>query len=233
MKNRILSLLTALVLLLAMIIPASATFADELVSMPDLTKKGSLKLHMDVDGVALNSGSLKLYRVATVTQVKEDVFDFLLLDVLAAAGATLDTRDLYDGVQAQRLLDVSREALPEPLTAPIADGEAVFQDLDAGLYLVWQGAADACDGYDPIHPFLISVPRWQNGAYTMYVEADPKVPFHTEPTEPTEPPPPPPPHLPQTGQLNWPIPAMAIAGAVLLVLGWILLAGRKRAGHAE
>jgi LPXTG-motif cell wall-anchored protein len=39
--------------------------------------------------------------------------------------------------------------------------------------------------------------------------------------------------LPQTGQLNWPIPAMAIAGAVLLVLGWILLAGRKRAGHAE
>ena len=46
-------------------------------------------------------------------------------------------------------------------------------------------------------------------------------------------PPPPPPDLPQTGQLNWPIPTMAIAGAVLLVLGWILLAGRKRVDHEE
>ena len=233
MKNRILSLLTALVLLLAMFIPVSAARADEPVTMPDLTKKGSLALTMDVDGEPLNSGSLNLCRVATVTLVKEHVYDFQLLEAFAAAGATLDTDDLYDGVQSERLLDVAREVLTEYTTVPIEDGKAFFKDLDAGLYLVWQNADDACNGYDPIHPFLISVPRWQNGAYTMYVTADPKVPFHREPTEPTEPPPPPPPDVPQTGQLNWPIPVMTVAGAVLLVIGWILLAGRKRAGHEE
>lgn len=36
------------------------------------------------------------------------------------------------------------------------------------------------------------------------------------------------PKLPQTGQLNWPIPAITIAGLVLFVTGWILCFGRKR-----
>ena len=34
-------------------------------------------------------------------------------------------------------------------------------------------------------------------------------------------------------KMNWPIPVMAVAGTVLLVVGCILLAGRKRAGHEE
>ena len=233
MKNRILSLATALVLLFAMVISASAALADEPVTMPDLTKEGSLRLTMDVAGEPLTDGYLNVYRVADVVLVSEHVYDFRLLDSLASAGATLDTQDLYDGAQSDALLEIAREVLPEYLRAPIEEGQVYFPDLETGLYLVWQADADASTGYDPIHPFLISVPRWQNGAYTLYVDADPKVPLHTEPTEPPPPPPPPPPELPQTGQLNWPIPAMAAAGAVLLIVGWILLAGRKRAGNEE
>ena len=233
MNKRITVLLAALVLLLASFIPASAAAADALPA-PDLTEKGSLELTMDVDGVILDSGKLHLYQVATLVPMGGVVYDFQLLDVLSAAGATLDTEDLYDGAQSERLLAAAQNAMPNGYMAtPIADGKARFENLDAGLYLVWQDKAGACEGYDPIHPFLISVPRLQDGAYTMHVVADPKVPLHTEPTPPPPPPPPPPPDIPQTGQMNWPIPVMAVAGTVLLVIGCILLAGRKRAGHEE
>ena len=57
---------------------------------------------------------------------------------------------------------------------------------------------------------------------------EPEVPTEpTEPTEPPPPPPPPPPHLPQTGQLNWPIPVMAMMGCAMFVLGVFLYSGRK------
>lgn len=231
MKNRILSLLMALGLVFALAVNASAS--DIPVVMPDLDRKGSLSFTMDVDGVPLDTGLLNLYYVATVVQMEGDRYDFRLVDELADDGAKLDTKDLYDDVQAEKLLEASKRVLPEYRSAFIVDGNAFFADLDAGLYLVWQADKDASDGYAAIQPFLISVPRWQNGAYAMHVEADPKVPFVSEPTEPTEPPPPPPPELPQTGQLNWPVPVMAVAGMTLFALGWCLCLRRKRIENEE
>ena len=51
-----------------------------------------------------------------------------------------------------------------------------------------------------------------------------------ETTAATEPPPTEPgePDLPQTGQLNWPIPLMAVAGLGFFVVGWTLCFGKKR-----
>ena len=224
MKNRILSLLLALMLMFVFAVNVSA--ASEPVVMPDLTRKGSLSFKMDVDGVPLTDGKLNLYYVATIAEVEEDWFDFSLIDALAETGLRLDTDDLYDSVQSQRLLQYSKNILGEKyITAPIENGRSDFKNLDTGLYLVWQNEEDASEGYAAFEPFLISVPRWQNGAYTLYVEADPKVPI--ESTPPPPPPPPPPPHIPPTGQLNWPIPVMAFAGIVLFVWGWILCLGRK------
>ena len=119
MKNRILSLATALVLLFAMVISASAALADEPVTMPDLTKEGSLRLTMDVAGEPLTDGYLNVYRVADVVLVSDHVYDFRLLDTLASAGATLDTQDLYDGAQSEALLEIAQEVLPEYLRTPI------------------------------------------------------------------------------------------------------------------
>jgi hypothetical protein len=231
MYNRILAVLLALVLVFAFAVNASAS--DIPMEIPDLDRKGSLTFTMDVDGVPLDTGSLNVYYVANIIQVEEDRYDFRLVKELADAGAKLDTRDLYDGVQAEKLLEASKRVLPNYLTAFIVDGRVSFTDLDAGLYLVWQNEEDASDGYAAIHPFLISVPRWQNGAYAMHVDADPKVPFETEPTTPPPPPPPPPPHLPQTGQLNWPVPVMAITGVMLFVTGWALCLRRKRIADEE
>lgn len=231
MHNRILSILMALTMLFACAVKTSAT--GESVVMPDLTQKGSLTFTMDVEGMPLDSGRLNLYYVATVDLMTHKQYDFHLLDALIAAGGSLDTQNLYDDAQAWDLLTVAQDALGQYLTQPIRDGKACFTGLTAGLYLVWQDPEDASEGYDAIAPFLISVPKWQNGNYEMDVVADPKVPFIPETLPPPPPPPPPPPELPQTGQLNWPVPVMALSGAVLLILGCILCAGRKRCGSEK
>ena len=232
MYNRILSILVALSLLFACAVKTSA-MAQESATMPDLTQKGSLTFTMDVEGVPLDSGSLNLYYVATVTLMTHKQYDFRLVDALAAAGGRLNTQDLYDDEQAWDLLIVAQDALEQYLTQPIRDGKACFTELEAGLYLAWQSPDDASEGYDAIAPFLISLPKWQNGAYVMDVDAKPKVPFIPETTEPPPTPPTTPPDIPQTGQLNWPVPVMGLAGAVLLILGSILCAGRKRCGREK
>jgi hypothetical protein len=230
MYNRIWTVLVTLCLLFALTVNASATEADPL---PDLTRKGSLSFTMEVDGVPLDSGRLNLYHVATISRTSQQQYAFTLLDALAGAGATLDPENLYDGAQAQRLLTCAQTVFDSYLSKPIENGQVHFADLEAGLYLVWQRPEDASAGYDAIAPFLISIPKWQDGDYTFHVQAHPKVPIETEPTPPPPPPPSPPPDLPQTGQLNWPVPVMAMAGVTLLIVGWILCAGRKRCGHEK
>ena len=132
-----------------------------------------------------------------------------------------------DPAVAKSLLKLVDKKSLSRITTPIAKGQAVFSDLPVGLYLVWQNEDDADEGFSAIQPFLISVPKLQDGEYVLDVVAKPKVPLETEPTEPTEPPPPPPPNLPQTGQLNWPIPVMAMMGCAMFVLGVFLYSGRK------
>ena len=84
-------------------------------------------------------------------------------------------------------------------------------------------------------PVLVSVPFMdpKTGEYTYDVDATvkPAVIRETEPT-PTPSPSPTPtpgPKLPQTGQLNWPIPVLAGAGVFFILLGlWLLGSDRRR-----
>ena len=77
-------------------------------------------------------------------------------------------------------------------------------------------------------------------------EPDPTDPKPTEPDttepnptdpEPTSPKPTQPqpdePKLPQTGQLNWPVPIFVVSGMTLFVIGWILRFGRKKEQYEE
>ena len=220
MKKRILFLLLTVVLLCGLSIPVHAAHP-----VPDLSQNGSLTFSVELDGTQLDGGALNLYRVGDIRE-NDGNYNFRLIEALQSRD--LLPEEVSDPALAQDLLTRAKPLNLTKITAPIRNGKAVFDTLPVGLYLVWQSKADATDGYDAIHPFLISIPRFQNGEYILDVVATPKVPLETEPTEPTTPPPPPPPHLPQTGQLNWPIPIMAVSGAVLFVVGWILCAGRKR-----
>lgn len=224
MVKRIIAMLVMLRLIGCLAIPAFAAHP-----VPDLSKKGSITFVMSLDGELLDGGKLNLYRVGDIAE-EDGNYSFALTDPLDGSDLTLD--DVSDPALAQELLTLAKAVKLEKITAPIEDGAAVFTELPVGLYLVFQNKGDATRGFSPIQPFLISIPRFQNGDYELEIVAKPKVPLETAPTEPSTPPstppPSPPPNLPQTGQLNWPVPVMAILGCVLFVLGFILCIDRKR-----
>lgn len=106
----------------------------------------------------------------------------------------------------------------------ISGGAVVFSDLKPGLYLIVQN--EAADGYKAAAPFLVSVPLYENGTYVYEVDASPKMSILTEEPAPEIPDEPSEPvtdrTLPQTGQLNWPVPALAMLGMCIFVAGWML-----------
>lgn len=222
MKNRILSALLALILMSALIIHASAVHP-----VPDLSQNGSLTFEMELDGTALDNGNLNLYKVGEIAEDDGNYF-FQLIDE-----REITKESQIDENLAKEMLTLAKEMSLVKLTAPIEEGSAEFADLPVGLYVVWQDEKDATKGLFPIQPFLISVPRFQDGTYELDVLAKPKNAPETIPPESTEPPPPPPPKLPQTGQLNWPVPVMALTGTMLFVMGWILCMSRKRISNEK
>ena len=190
--------------------------------VPDLSKNGSITFVMDWNGELLDSGSLNLSQIGQVAE-NDGNYSFALIEALA--GSDLSLESLEDPLLAEELLTLAKVMELDKITAPIEEGAAVFQDLAPGLYVVWQDEADASQGFAAISPFLISMPKYQNGEYVLDVIANPKVPLETAP--PTTQPPGDP-SLPQTGQLNWPVPVLAISGAVLFIFGFVLWTGRKR-----
>ena len=192
----------------------------------DPDKQCSITFLLEFDSTPLDGGSLTLYRVG---QISEDSDGFVLVDSLPQDGPDLE--NLQDPELAETLIDLALVNKLPPHTAPISDGKAVFSDLMSGVYVVSQSSGQETVGYAPINPFLISMPQWQSNTYVYDLTASPKVPLVPSPTEPTQPQPTEPvdtPDLPQTGQLNWPVPLMAILGLALFGIGWILFFGSKR-----
>ena len=195
---------------------------------PDLTRTGSITFTLVWEEAPIDSGALTLYQVGTVAPVN-DTYAYVPVEALADA-AHLD--DLTAPELARDLARLVQERELSGVTAPIRHGEAVFTDLTLGVYLVTQEPEDACDGFAPISPFLITVPQYADGVYIYDIAAQPKVPLHTEPTEPpsTDPTKPTEPNLPQTGQLHWPVPVLAVSGITIFLLGWAMRT-RKREHH--
>lgn len=217
MKNKILSFLLVLLFISMLTVQAFATHP-----VPELDENGSLTFVMDLDGVPLDNGSLNLYKVGEIAEEDGDYFFQLI------TGRTITLEKEIDQTLAEKLLSKAGEKFSTKWTAPIKNGKAIFAELPVGLYVVWQDVEDATVGLQPIRPFLISVPRFQNGAYELDVVAKPKNAPETIPPEPTEPTKPPSGEkLPQTGQLTWPIPLLAMMGVTIFVLGWWMCFGRR------
>lgn len=102
--------------------------------------------------------------------------------------------------------------------------ETKFENLSEGTYLIIKE--------DVIVPFLVTVPMMVDGVEVYDIETFPKTSPETpdilekkEPEDTT-------PsrgggRLPQTGQLNWPIPVMAVSGLLLFVAGWCICFRKK------
>lgn len=234
-------LLIVLVMLFGMTMNLSA---NEIL---DINRSGSITFSMNYDQDSMEGGSLTIYRVGAIEK-KTGQYQFVLLEFLG--GGDVAQESLDDPKLAEELTELVREKKLDGEYASIKNGKAVFSDLKPGLYLVTQGKNDTTEGFYPINPFLISLPMWDGAQYVYDLSGEPKnLPQHKpdkpddpkDPDDPKEPDEPddsdepeepektevPEETLPQTGQLNWPIPLMASSGVLLFIIGWRLYWGKK------
>lgn len=224
MRRRLLSLILALMLLCSVSITAYAQ------DVPDLDRTGSISVTMKYKGDPVPFGKLTLYRVGELVANDGD-YSFQPTENFAKCVASFDDVDLGSEALAKKLADFANPEWAIETRTVSKDGELNFRGLELGLYLVVQ--TKPANGFEAIDPFLVTVPRYLDGQYVYDVEATSKmdVPQPTQPetTEPTKPGG----KLPQTGQLNWPVPAMVAGGLALFAFGWILCFGKKKETYEE
>ena len=218
MKKKILSFLAAALLLACLPLHA---FAHE---VPDMDRQGSIEITMKYGDKAVSGGTLTATKVGKVEEEDGNYF-FVRLD-----GEPLTDITSPD---APKELDTfakeyGKNHLLSTQDATVGkDGKATFSNLELGLYLITQKTP--APGYNKIGSFLVSVPYNDNGHYVYDVDINTKSELEREPkpTTPSTPGKPTDPKLPQTGQLTWPIPVLAAAGLLLLVVGFVLRKEKK------
>lgn len=217
--RKVLLLLLAAAMLLGLCAPA---FAHD---VPDLSRTGTLNITMRFDGAQVGGGTLTAYRAG---EIREDggSYSFVTTGRFTESGEVL--WEIDSARLAEDLAKFAKEKELAGVTRNIGfDGRVKFENLEPGLYLMVQQSA--ADGYSKAAPFLVSVPMLEDGAYVYDVDASPKVelekaPATNPPSSSTDS------KLPQTGQLNWPVPVMATAGVGLFTCGWVI---RFRRGKDE
>lgn len=216
--KRIFVLLLTLSVLLS--IPLTAHAHD----VPQERNDCSIEVIVRYDGENVDGGTLTAIKVGYVDEEDGSYFfgqemTNIRLEDITSPDAPKTQKDFYDN--NKKNFDFYTQ------TQSVKDGEATFSGLSTGLYLIVQNKA--ADGFSKLGTFLVSVPYMENGEYQYHVTASMKSELEREP-EPTAPTPTKPndPELPQTGQLNWPVPLMVVAGLAFFVVGWVLCFGKKR-----
>lgn len=218
--KRILIVLMVISVLFALPLSASAH------PVPDSGEHCSIKVNVSYGGKAVNGGTLTAIKVG---YVDEDDGDFFFRQV--KTGEKLEAGDIGSSTAPSAQLTFYNQNKDTytfyTQTKTVTNGVATFEDgLPMGLYLIVQYTA--ASGYSKMDPFLVTVPYLKNDVYVYDVDIVAKSELEREP-EPTKAPPVNPGNkLPQTGQLNWPVPLMAVAGLALFTFGWVLYFGKKR-----
>ena len=218
--RKLLALLFALTILASL---APSAFAQDYVRMD---QEGSITLELQFDGEPLIGGSFSCTKVAEVMDEDGNLYFQTLLDekiyregIPAVADMERQVKDHGDFFQTQKQM-VTNDT-----------GTVVFANCLPGLYLITQDTD--VRGYSRINTFLVSVPYLEEGTYVYDVTARTKTALEQEVTETTEPEEDKDDKLPQTGQLNWPVPVLAVGGLALFVLGWYLRFGKKKEGYEK
>ena len=245
-----------LALTLVCLAPATVYAHD----VPGMNRTGTVTVKMESDGKAVTGGILTAYRVG---EVREDDGDYSFAAVSGMERFISDNDVGFEGVFSEENLGspelmsalakyVAAEGFPACAEEKNENGRVVFTGVAPGLYLIVQ--TEASDGYKPILAFLISVPVYEDGTYVYDVNAEGKFEIESAPPTPDRPHKPDKPDesdepgtpdtptasdrpsesaLPQTGQLNWPIPFMAGAGLCLLTAGCVLRRRQRGAAHEQ
>lgn len=193
----------------------------------DLEKTGSIALTLKKeDGKPVTGGEFWLFQVGKAV-AREDSLTFKLTDEFRASGASL--ADLKSATLAGELARYAQahESLTRRTQKADAQGQARFEQVACGLYLVMQKPGTEGD-YQAMTAFLASVPMRAEGGWSYDLSALPKVEPTPQPTTTPGPTSTPGSRLPQTGLNRWPAPVMAVSGLILFALGWVLAFTRKK-----
>lgn len=208
----------------------AVTLARVVWAVPVLDLDGTYTLRLDCryEGKALSGVPVRLFRVADAdvrggyTPTEDFSASGVALTGLDSAGQWREA--------AQALSVWAKQQALTPLTVQTSgsDGAAVFPALKAGLYLVEPEPLRRADGVYTFTPLLAAVSALNSDGDGWEEETAvlPKVAFEkdgkpsgpdSEPDTPT--PAEPGDRLPQTGQLKWPVPVLAVSGMALFAVG--------------
>lgn len=214
---------------------STSSYAAEDIDGFDINKKGNVSISFRYNSEVVSGGTLTVFKVADVSD-SDGALQFVLSEDFTESG--IDLNDFSESNLALSLSAFASEKNVNGKTLAVSDkGNVTFNELDTGLYLFKQ--LSPANGYNPITPFLVSMPMNSDGEYLYNIDASPKVQISKIYIEPTMPyvEKPKEGKLPQTGQLNWPIPVLTIIGLVLLIVGWIFRYGyttnKNRNSHSE
>ncbi len=215
----------ALILALAFVLCASLTvFAHD---VPDLSRTGTINITLHCGETPVGGGTLSAYWVG---EIYSDDGDFLFRPAGDFTDCGLSFEDItLSSLPAELASYIEANELKPVTTQDVAeDGTVSFTDLTLGLYLMVQETP--APGYFAAAPFLVSLPGVEEEVYVYEVDASPKVELEKEPTtepsttEPEE-------ELPDTGQMKWPVPVLAVGGLTLLAAGWYLLISKRKSNE--
>lgn len=214
MRKRILISLIAILLFCTTGVTALAH------DVPNLNQSGSITVKLQDNEKKLSSGTLTFYRVGEIRSTDGD-YHFVPTEAFASSEKSLET--VHFPEFARDLLEYAQKNNISGKTLPIQDGTVRYEieSGQLGLYLVVQHQAAV--GYNPIAPFLVSVPISEDNQYVYDVNATPKVEIITKTNASADSTAKPAGTvLPQTGQLKYPVPVFAIVGLCLIGSGMIL-----------
>lgn len=220
-----------LITILSLVVVFSTSIVAYAIEVPDLNRSGSISVTFEHEGKAGTDGTLTMYKVGDVHIENGADYSFVLTKAFADAGVPLD--DLESQAVIEDLDAFVEENEPKGTTEDIKNGVVEFTDVEPGLYLMVQ--EKACKGFYAIDSFLVSLPQGDENGWVYQIDATPKMQTDMKTLPPDE-------YtidegpdedgiLPNTGQLKWPIPVLAISGMVLFALGYALcfLKGKKNA----
>lgn len=160
--------------------------------------RGSIQVKLDAGDLPVINGAVTLYQVGVKTENGYRITE-------GFGGGIVRQEDADSDKLAQWLAETAGETGITMLLD--ADGNAVFSELEEGLYMLVQ--TERMDGFYPIYPVLLRIPEGTAWDVMFYREP---VPIVTE--------------IPKTGQS--PIPFLGVLGMVLSSAGLLLCAGKGR-----
>ncbi len=198
--------------ILSVLFCVNAVAATEAI---DMNRKGSLSVTMECSHGYRSGGTVGLFAVATTHRVNNKyVFEY----TEAFKNCPLSLDNISDDLEADKFYAYATDNGIECEIEELKNGVAVYNDLPMGLYLVVHAEAD--QGFTTALPFFVTVPVSDGDNWDYQVDASPKLEIkHSEIEHP--------PGIPQTGQLKWPIPIMAVSGVMIFVIGLVIFKRSK------